>query len=73
MLSLTGEIAARHSQSIQDPVVIGTVDALDDLSTNLSRKIRKRIMILNSATTPLAAQVGPRQSALDVRGFLPRH
>jgi len=49
MLSLTGKIAALYAQSIQDPVVADTVNDLEVLSTNLSRKIWQKIMILDTA------------------------
>jgi hypothetical protein len=47
MLSLTGKLAALYSQSIQDPLVIDTVNELEELSTNLTRKIWQKIMILD--------------------------
>ena len=49
MLSISGKIAALYTQSIQDPVVIETVTELETLSTNLSRKIWQKIMILDQA------------------------
>ena len=49
LLSLTGKIAALYAQSMQDPVVVDTVNELEDLSTNLSRKIWQKIMILDAA------------------------
>jgi hypothetical protein len=48
MLSLTGKVAALYTQSIQDAVVIDTVNELEELSTNLSRKIWQKIMVLDS-------------------------
>ena len=49
MLSLTGKLAALYTQSIQDSVVIETVNELETLSTNLTRKIWQKIMILDRA------------------------
>lgn len=49
LLSLTGKIAALYAQSIQDPVVVDTVNDLEGLSTILSRKIWQKIMILEAA------------------------
>ncbi|WP_420346788.1 hypothetical protein [Pelagibius sp.] len=49
MLSLCGKIAALYTQSVQDAVVIDTVNELEELSTNLSRKIWQKIMILDLA------------------------
>ena len=52
MLSLSGKIAALYTQSVQDPVVIDTVNELEELSTNLSRKIWQKIMILDRSALP---------------------
>jgi len=49
MLSLCGKIAALYAQSAADPVVGDAVNDLENLSTNLSRKIWQKIMILDSA------------------------
>ena len=49
MLSLSGKIAALYTQSIQDAVVIDTVNELEELSTNLSRKIWQKIVMLDRA------------------------
>lgn len=55
MLSLSGKIAALYTQSIQDSVVIETVTELETLSTNLSRKIWQKIMILDQAASNRAS------------------
>lgn len=62
MLSLTGKIAALYTQSIQDPVIIDTVNELEELSTNLSRKIWQKIMILDTATGS-APSVAPEEAS----------
>lgn len=49
MLSLTGKLAALYMQDMRDPVVIETVNEIEDLTTSLSRKIWQKIMILNQA------------------------
>jgi len=49
MLSLTGKIAALYAQSIHDRAVIDTVNEMEVLSTNLSRKIWQKIMIFDTA------------------------
>ncbi|WP_282607017.1 hypothetical protein [Pelagibius sp. Alg239-R121] len=51
MLSLSGKIAALYTQSMQDQVVIETVNELEALSTNLTRKIWQKIMILDRAAS----------------------
>ena len=48
MLSMTGKVAALYAQYFPDEVVTGTVHDLETLSTNLSRKIWQKIMILHS-------------------------
>ncbi len=47
MLSLAGKLAALYPQTIQDEVVIDTVNELETLSTNLTGKIWQKIMILD--------------------------
>lgn len=48
MLSLIGKIAALYIQHFNDPVVISTVNEIEELTTGLSRKIWQKIMILQS-------------------------
>ena len=47
MLSLIGKLAALYPQSVDDPVVINTANDIETLSTNLSRKIWQKIIILS--------------------------
>jgi hypothetical protein len=47
MLSLIGKLAALHAQHLRDPVVLSSVDQIEDLTTSLSRKIWQKIMIVN--------------------------
>ena len=49
MLSLSGKLAALYNQSMQDEIVIQTVNELETLSTDLTRKIWQKIMILDRA------------------------
>ncbi len=49
MLSLTGKVAALYAQDLDDPVVVQTVNDIEMLATNLSRKIWQKIAILQSA------------------------
>lgn len=46
MLSLTGKLAALYMQNMRDPVIIQTVNEIEDLTGNLSRKIWQKIMII---------------------------
>jgi hypothetical protein len=50
MLSLTGKLAALYMQNMRDPVVIDSVNEIEDLTTSLSRKIWQKIMILSQPT-----------------------
>lgn len=61
MLSLTGKIAALYAQSMHDRAVVDTVNELEVLSTNLSRKIWQKIMILD--TTAAGRQAGQGTAA----------
>lgn len=66
MLSLTGKLAALYMQNVRDPVIIGAVNEIEDLTTSLSRKIWQKIMILRQ--TPIvpitqATQVIPTPQA----------
>jgi len=45
MLSLTGKLAALYMNTSQDDVVIATVTEIEELTTNLSRKVWQKIMI----------------------------
>ncbi len=51
MLSLTGKLAALYMQNLRDPVIIATVNEIEDLTTSLSRKIWQKIMILSQTQT----------------------
>ncbi len=48
MLSLIGKIAALYAQQMQDSVALGAVDGVESLTTNLSRKIWQKIMMLRA-------------------------
>ena len=54
LLSLTGKIGALYAQDMDDPVVIETVNDIEALSTNLSRKIWQKVLIAQGgARTPV--------------------
>lgn len=55
MLSLVAKIAALYAQDMRDPVVIESVSDLESMTTNLSRKIWQKIMIVEQAA-PAAAR-----------------
>lgn len=54
MLALTGKLAALYMQDTRDPVVIQTVDEIENLTTNLSRKIWQKIVMLRPGANGLA-------------------
>lgn len=47
MLSVTGKVAALFAQSVNDAVVIETVNDIEELGTNLSRKIWQKITLID--------------------------
>jgi hypothetical protein len=47
MLSITGKVAALFAQSVNDEVVIEAVNDVENLGSNLSRKIWQKITMLN--------------------------
>jgi len=47
MLSITGKIAALFAQSVNDDVVIDGVNDIENLSSNLSRKIWQKITLID--------------------------
>jgi hypothetical protein len=64
MLSLTGKLAALYAQNLPDAVVIDAVNDIEDLTSNLSRKIWQKIGILESYD----AAAGARQPAGGAKG-----
>jgi uncharacterized membrane protein len=67
MLSLTSKLAALYAQNLPDPVVIDAVNDIEELTSNLSRKIWQKITILESSTAsvpmPHAVTPGTRDAA----------
>jgi hypothetical protein len=53
MLSLTSKLAALYAQNLPDAVVIDAVNDIEELTSNLSRKIWQKITILESYGAPL--------------------
>ncbi|MCB1464514.1 MAG: hypothetical protein KDJ90_19330 [Nitratireductor sp.] len=50
LLSLTGKVAALYAQSLADHDVLEAVNDIENLATNLSRKIWQKIMLIEPAT-----------------------
>ncbi len=60
MLSLTGKLAAMYTFATRDGLVIAAVNEIEELTTNLSRKIWQKIMILEQLSgDERAARVAP--------------
>ena len=51
MLSLTGKLAALYAQYFPDATVISAVNDVEELTTNLSRKIWQKIMLIQTAAS----------------------
>ena len=50
MLSITGKVAALFAQSVNDEVVIEAVNDIEELGSNLSRKIWQKITLIEGAS-----------------------
>ena len=48
LLAITSKLAALHLQSMNDPVVLDSVNGIQGLTVGLSGKIWQKIMILDS-------------------------
>lgn len=48
MLSICGKVAALYAQYSKDPIVIASVNEIEVLSTNMSRKIWQKIMMIHN-------------------------
>jgi hypothetical protein len=61
MLSITGKLAALFAQSVNDEVVVGAVNDIEELGSNLSRKIWQKITLIEGAARPAAHAATPQQ------------
>ncbi len=52
MLSITGKLAALYAQSVNDEVVVGAVNDIEELGSNLSRKIWQKITMIEGSAQP---------------------
>lgn len=62
MLSITGKLAALFAQSVNDDVVAGAVNDIEELGSNLSRKIWQKITLIEASAGP-APRTAPPQPA----------
>lgn len=58
MLSLTGKLAALYAQHFPDATVVAAVNDVEQLTTNLSRKIWQKIVLVQPATSRNSAAYG---------------
>jgi hypothetical protein len=56
MLSITGKLAALFAQSVNDEVVVGAVNDIEELGSNLSRKIWQKITMVEGVDKPQLAR-----------------
>ncbi|KAA3450157.1 hypothetical protein C7I87_13290 [Mesorhizobium sp. SARCC-RB16n] len=69
MLSITGKVAALFAQSVNDDVVIDGVNDIENLSSNLSRKIWQKITLIDGR--PAALEPSPAPSPASQAARLP--
>jgi hypothetical protein len=62
MLSLTNKLAALHLQSLNDPLVLDSVNGIQALTLGLSGKIWQKIMILDAIAAPRQQQAPVRDA-----------
>ena len=60
LLSITGKVAALYAQALADRDVLEAVNDIENLATNLSRKIWQKIMLADPRG-PRAAKPPPRR------------
>ena len=71
MLSLTGKLAAMYTFANRDGLVIAAVNEIEELTTNLSRKIWQKISIIEQMTGELRpVQLKPEDDRLEAAGRL---
>ncbi|MEO0465587.1 MAG: hypothetical protein AAF216_03515 [Pseudomonadota bacterium] len=58
MLSLTGKLSAMYMRASRDPAITSAITEIEDLTTNLSRKIWQKIMILRQSQITISDRSG---------------
>jgi hypothetical protein len=61
MFSITGKLAALYAQAVNDAVVAEAVNDIENLGTNLSRKVWQKIMLIDSTVARQAKTGRKRQ------------
>jgi hypothetical protein len=59
LLALTSKLAALHAQHLQDPVILDSVNDIETLTSDLSRKIWQKIAILDMTRVDAARTRNP--------------
>jgi hypothetical protein len=54
MFSITGKLAALYAQAVNDEIVVEAVNDIENLGTNLSRKVWQKIMLIDAKTGRIA-------------------
>lgn len=68
MLSITGKLAALFAQAVNDAVVIEAVNDIEELGSNLSRRIWQKISMIDAAggrSLPSARNAGRKRKSRD--------
>ena len=60
MFSITGKLAALYAQAVNDEVVAEAVNDIENLGTNLSRKVWQKIMLIDAKVARQAKTTGKR-------------
>ena len=63
MLSITGKLAALYAQALNDDVLVEAVNDIEELGSNLSRKIWQKIMLLEPGMWRETESEPPRTAA----------
>lgn len=59
LTALVSKLAALHAQDLQDPVVLEAVNDIEELTSDLSRKIWQKITILEEGDAPRSPVLAP--------------
>jgi hypothetical protein len=62
MLSITGKLAALYAQAVNDEGVAEAVNDIENLGSNLSRKIWQKIMLIEGQSKPADRKVREKRS-----------
>ncbi len=73
LLSLTGKVAALYAQSLADHDVLEAVNDIENLATNLSRKIWQKIMLIEPGEAARPDPAGKARPKASRAAAPPRH